>query len=151
MSDTRTFFVDLEQRERFHFDVTFDDPSWSSVRLDEPVPIGDGTAPNATRLLGAAIGNCLAASLLFCLQKSRVEVAGISAHVEGTVERNEKGRMRIGSIKVTVKPTLDGVPPERLGRCEQLFEDFCIVTQSVRAGIDVDVSVEPIVTPATTG
>jgi len=29
-------------------------------------------------------------------------------------------------------------------RCLELFEDFCVVTQSVRAGIAVDVAVEPI-------
>ncbi len=151
MSDHPTFSVDLERLERFQFDVTFDDAAWSPIRLDEPVPIGDGTAPNAARLIGAAIGNCLAASLLFCLQKSRVEVAGITAHVEGSLERNEKGRMRIGSVKVTLRPTLDGVPPERFGRCLELFEDFCVVTQSVRDGIDVDVMVEPAGTASVTG
>lgn len=144
MSDHPTFSLDVERVERFQFDVTFEDASWSPIRLDEPAPIGDGTAPNAARLLGAAIGNCLAASLVFCLQKSHVDVAGITAHVVGTLERNEKGRMRIGSVAVTLKPTLEGVPPERLGRCLELFEDFCLVTQSVRDGIDVDVTVEPV-------
>lgn len=144
MSDSPTFSLDVEQVERFKFDVTFDDPSWTQVRLDEPDPIGDGTAPNAARLLGAAIGNCLAASLLFCLQKSRVEVKDISAHVEGEMVRNENGRMRIGSVKVTIEPTVDGVPRARLARCLELFEDFCVVTQSVRGGIDVDVTVEPV-------
>ena len=30
-----------------------------------------------------------------------------------------------------------------LGRCLEIFEDFCIVTQSVRAGLDVQVEVVP--------
>jgi uncharacterized OsmC-like protein len=151
VSETPTFSLDVERVERFKFDVTFDDPSWAPIRVDEPVPIGDGTAPNATRLLSAAVGNCLAASLLFCLQKSRVEVTDLAAHVECAVVRNEKGRMRIGSVKVTLKPSVEGVPPERLGRCLDLFEDFCIVTQSVRAGIDVDVTVEPVGAAPATG
>ena len=142
MSDAHTFSLSLSRVERFQFDVTFDNPAWPSLRLDEPAPLGDDTAPNASRVLGAAIGNCLAASLLFCLQKSRVPVKGLRASVVGEIVRNEKGRMRIASVKVVLHPTLDGVPPERMARCLDLFEDFCVVTQSVREGIDVQVSVD---------
>jgi hypothetical protein len=35
-----------------------------------------------------------------------------------------------------------------LARCERLFEDYCIVTESVRHGIDVNVSVCPRVPAA---
>lgn len=143
MSEDPRFSLTLEQRERFQFDVTFDDERWPLLRLDEPAPLGDDTAPNASRVLGAAIGNCLAASLLFCLQKSRVPVSGLTAEVSGELGRNEKGRLRIQGVQVVIRPTLDGVPPERMDRCLQLFEDFCVVTQSVREGIDVKVSVEP--------
>ena len=142
MSESRTFSMTLEQVERFQFDVNFATPDWAPLRLDEPAPLGDDTAPSASRVLGAAIGNCLAASLLFCLQKSRVPVKGIRATVDGEIVRNDKGRMRIGSVQVVLHPTLDGVPLERMDRCRELFEDFCVVTQSVRDGIDVQVSVE---------
>jgi uncharacterized OsmC-like protein len=142
VSDTRTFSLSLAQVERFQFAVTFDNEAWPSLRMDEPAPLGDDTGPSASRVLGAAIGNCLAASLLFCLQKSRVPVKGLQVAVEGQVGRNDKGRLRIGSVKVVLSPTLDGVPPERMARCLDLFEDFCLVTQSVREGIDVEVSVE---------
>lgn len=143
MSDNPTWSLTLEQRERFQFDVTFDNDSWPVLRLDEPQPLGDDLAPNASRVLGAAIGNCLAASLLFCLQKSRVPVAGLKAEVRGETARNEKGRIRIGGVSVVLRPTLDGVPTERMARCVELFEDFCVVTQSVRDGINVQVTVEP--------
>jgi uncharacterized OsmC-like protein len=143
MSDAPTFALSLEQRERFLFDVTFDGPGWPVLRVDEPQPLGDGSAPNASRLLGAAVGNCLAASLLFCLQKARVPVAGLRAEVRGELARNEKGRLRIGAMSVVIRPSLEGVGPERIARCLELFEDFCVVTQSVREGIAVHVSVEP--------
>jgi organic hydroperoxide reductase OsmC/OhrA len=143
VSDALTFALALEQHERFVFDVTFDDPSWPALRMDEPPPLGDGIAPNASRALGAAIGNCLAASLLFCLQKARVPVTGLRAEVRGELGRNEKGRLRIASVRVVLRPSVEGVPAERLARCLELFEDFCVVTQSVREGIDVQVLVEP--------
>lgn len=143
MSDAPTFSMTLERRERFLFDVTFDRDGWPVLRLDEPAPLGEDSAPNASRLLGAAVGNCLAASLLFCLEKARVPVTGVRAEVRGELSRNEKGRLRIASVRVVLRPTVDGVPAERLARCLDLFEDFCVVTQSVRDGIAVEVSVEP--------
>jgi uncharacterized OsmC-like protein len=143
VSDEKTFSLSVEQRDRYQFNVVFDDPSWSPIPTDEPAPLGGGTAPNPSRLLGAAMGNCMAASLLFCMEKARVPVTDVKARVTGTIGRNERGRLRIQSIKVVVEPTVDGVPPQRLARCVEIFEDFCIVTQSVREGIDVDVVVEP--------
>ena len=65
------------------------------------------------------------------------------------MERNEAGRLRIAGLEATVVPVLAGEPDKRYGRCVDIFEDFCIVTQSVRGGIDVDVRVEPtMVEPA---
>ena len=112
--------------------------------VDEPMPIGRGAGPNAARLLAAAVGNCLAASLLFCLEKARVPIDHLEAHVEGTFERDDRNRLRIAGLSVTLMPDL-GVeegPTPRFDRCLDIFEDFCVVTQSVRAGIDVEVRVE---------
>lgn len=143
MSETPTFALSMERQERFRFDVTFDRAGWPVLRLDEPSPLGDDSAPNASRVLGAAVGNCLAASLLFCLEKARVPVRGMRAEVSGQMGRNAKGRLRIAGIQVVLRPTVEGVAAERLARCLELFEDFCVVTQSVRDGIAVQVSVEP--------
>ncbi|MGM9488290.1 hypothetical protein [Ideonella sp. YS5] len=55
--------------------------------------------------------------------------------------RNEQNRLRIGRIGVDLH--LAGVASgmKSLERVLEQFEDFCIVTQSVRAGITVDVRV----------
>jgi uncharacterized OsmC-like protein len=138
--------VDVEQRDRFRFDVVFDDERWSPIVVDEPEPLGTGAGPNAARLLAAAVGNCLAASLFLCMDKARVPVRDLRARVEGVIARNDTGRYRIEALDVVVVPTLSGEGERdspRLARCIDIFEDFCIVTQSVRDGIDVDVRVEP--------
>jgi uncharacterized OsmC-like protein len=138
------FRVDVQQRDHFQFDVVFDDGAWSPIVVDEPAPLGEGAGPNAARLLAGAVGNCLAASLLLCMEKSRVPVLDLRAHVEGTMTKNEAGRYRIERLDVTIVPTVEGDPSsKRFGRCLDIFEDFCIVTQSVRDGIDVGVRVEP--------
>jgi len=70
-----------------------------------------------------------------------VEVKGVKVGVEAAQVRNEQGRLRIGKIKVKISPEVDDSSKERLARCRELFEDFCVVTQSIRQGIPVEVEV----------
>jgi uncharacterized OsmC-like protein len=114
----------------------------SAMLLDEPQPLGGNRAPNAAALLGAAVGDCLAASLTFCLRKSRTAVDAMTANVTTHVTRNEAGKLRISGIDVELIPEVPSGGVSRLNRCEALFEDFCIVTESVRHGIPVNVSVK---------
>ena len=90
------------------------------------------------------MGSCLSASLLFCLRKSWADVSGLRTTVDVSLTRNERGRLRIGGIRVRLAPDLAPEQRERLGRCLELFQDYCIVTESVRDGIDVDVEVESL-------
>jgi organic hydroperoxide reductase OsmC/OhrA len=111
--------------------------------VDETHPLGAERGPNPARLLGAAVGGCLGASLLYCLRKARLEVTDLRTTVAGTLVRNDRGRLRIGALQVHLAPSVPEAERARMGRCLDLFEDFCIVTQSVREGIDVSVEVEP--------
>jgi organic hydroperoxide reductase OsmC/OhrA len=142
--DERHFTVTLSRDEGYEFRARFDDESFAEILLDEPPPLGAGHGPNAARVLGAAVGNCLAASLLFCLAKARVDVGDLTATVTGTVARNEKGRLRITGIRVVLSPAVRPADRERITRCLDLFEDFCLVTASVRAGLNVQVEVMPV-------
>jgi uncharacterized OsmC-like protein len=141
MSELRQFTLHLDQVEDFGFRVRFDWPDVPDLLLDEPAPLGSQAGPNAVRLIAAGVANCLAASLLFCLQKSHNSPGGISATVTGTVERNDQGRLRLAGIDVDLE--LAGLPDDRsrLARCLGLFEDYCVVTQAVRDGIPVSVRV----------
>jgi len=121
--------------------VTFDELPDARVHMDEPKPLGGSEGPSAAMMLSAAVGHCLTSSLMFCMQKSRGELSDIETDVETEMRRNEKGRWRIGSIKVTLKPKTGDIDSQKLDRCGGLFEDFCIVTASVREGIPVDVEV----------
>ncbi len=134
------FTITMEQLEGFEFKVKFDWEGVDELLLDEPAPLGGSKGPNAARLVAAAVGNCLSASLLFCLQRSKVEVSGVKTVVNGRLVRNEQKRMRIGGIDVRIE--LDSpAEREKLARCLGLFEDYCVVTESVRNGIAVGVEV----------
>jgi organic hydroperoxide reductase OsmC/OhrA len=92
-------------------------------------------------VLAAAIGNCLSASLLFCARKSRVTVGPIQTKVRTEIVRNDRGRLRVSRVEVEIDPHLPESEKAKAARCLDLFEDFCVVTQSVRDGIAVDVKV----------
>jgi len=64
-----SFTMDL--RDGFRFPVNFEQEGIPDLLMDEPEPLGDGTGPNAARVLAAAIRNCLSASALYCLRGVR--------------------------------------------------------------------------------
>jgi len=143
MADDSVHHVTIRLARDYEFVAEFNDvPGAGPVMFDEPKPIGGGQAPAAVDMLSAAVGNCLCASLAFCLRKARVELLGLTAQVTTHVIRNEKGHRRISAIAVQLTPTLGrtGAPADR---CAGLFEDFCTVTASVRHGIPVSVSLQP--------
>ena len=141
--DEKTFKVSMKREKDFVFSVDFGLVGLD-FKMDEPDPVGGDVGPNASKVLAAAMGNCLTASLLFCLNKARAEVGGIETNVEGRMRRNEKGRWRIAEINVDISPEMD---MEYFGsqyeRCSKLFEDFCIVSKSIEEGIPVNVQVKP--------
>ena len=143
-----SFAVAVTLRDNYAFTVEFAEGEVAPLVVEELPPLGEANGPNPARLLAAAVGSCLSASLLFCLRKSRIELAQLRTTVEGTIVRNARGRLRIGGLRVRLAPGLSGDQGERIGRCLDLFQDFCIVTESVREGISVEVAVEPASTDA---
>lgn len=141
MADELSFTLTLERIQGYEFRLRFDWPDVPDLLLDEPAPLGAARGPNASRLLAGAVANCLSASLLFCLQKSRVETPGLKTAVTGALARNAKGRLRIERLDVTIALESDPQQAAQLSRCIALFEDYCVVTQSVRRGIPVHVKV----------
>ncbi len=135
------FSIEIEQIQDYEFRIIFDKPQFEEWRLDEPPPLGRDSGPNPARALAAAIGNCLSASLLFCARKAKVELGPIRTRVTTEIVRNERGRMRIGKVAVHIDPGVKDEDRERALRCLDLFEDYCVVTQSVRTGVDVEVDV----------
>ncbi|MGA7802623.1 MAG: OsmC family protein [Gammaproteobacteria bacterium] len=140
MNSEPSFQVQVEHVQDYEFRVRFDWEGVAELAVDEPRPLGQQRGPNASRVLAAAVANCLSASLLFCLRKSHLQPAGMKATVTGAMARSEHGRLRVGGLDVRIDVSgLDRAG--RLGRCTDLFEDFCVVTESVRQGIPVAVTV----------
>ncbi len=145
------FALTLTLQGGYAFTVDFGQEGVADLMVDEPPPFGAGRGPNAARLLAAAVGHCLGASLLFCLRRSRIPVKQLRVTVAGTLVRNERGRLRIGEIRVSLAPDITPEDRDRIGRCLDVFEDYCIVTESVRQGIPVTVAAEPAVAAVAAG
>jgi uncharacterized OsmC-like protein len=140
MSQDDSVIVRLVQRRDYQFDNSFG-AGVPPLLADEPPPLGQGAGPAPTQLLAAAVGNCLAASLLFALRKYKQQPEPLQAEVTAQIGRNAQGRLRVQAMLVRL--TL-GVPAEALDHLERAlasFEDFCTVTGSVRAAIPVTVEV----------
>lgn len=135
---TDSFRVHLKLIENYLFEVDFGDAG--IILTDEPEPLGGGEGPNPSALLATSVANCLAASLMFAVRKFKGEPGMVEAEVSGQMARVE-GRLRIEQMSVTLHL---GSAAEELPQIERVldqFEQFCVVTQSVKRGIEVDVSV----------
>jgi len=142
MSDDHSQRVNVTLVSKYQFTAEFPDVAGTpSMLLDESPPVGDGLGPNAAAVPGAAIGNCLSASLATCLRRARVEVDGLTATIVTHVSRTDNGRYRIAGIDVELTPSIRQGYRAGLERCERIFEDYCTVTESVRQGIPVKVSI----------
>lgn len=132
----------LERKSGYEFLVRVQDSGAAPFVAEEGPPLGEGKGPAPDALLGAAIGSCLASSLIFCLSKSHIEAETLDVSVDVEKARNQAGRIRVSGVKVRLNA---GIPPEqqeRFERCKALFEQFCTVTESVRHGIPVEVTTE---------
>jgi len=141
MSDEQTVELSLELVSDYEFRVRFDGTSIPELATDETAPLGRETGPNPSRLLVAAVANCLCASLLFALRKFKNQPNGLAARARATVRRNGQGRWRVVHIAVDLALGDEAAAIGHLERVMSQFEDFCIVTESVRQGIMVAVNV----------
>lgn len=141
MSVDQVVSLSLEQVEDFEFRVRFDGTAIADLSTDESAPLGHDAGPNPSRLLLAAVANCLAASLLFALRKFRNTPGPLKAQARAHLARNATGRWRITGMEVDLQLADASAALPNLERALAQFEDFCIVTESVRAGVPVKVQV----------
>jgi len=135
------FTIELVQQSGYRFEARFDDAAVPALVTDERAPLGSDAGPNPSRLLATAVANCLAASLLFAMRKFGNEPGPLRAVATVSITRNAEKRLRIGRIAVDLHLGVMASDVAMLDRILGQFEEFCIVTQSIRAAIPVDVRV----------
>lgn len=136
--DKKPLTIELRLLENFLFEIDFGE--FGNIMTDESPPVGGGEGPEPSMMLAASVANCLAASLLFALRKYKSDPAGLRATVDIVTERVEKYLRITGlQVKLHLESTRDELPG--LDKALAQFENFCVVTQSVRQGIPTSVEV----------
>ena len=141
MSDTESITLTLTQESDYAFRITFEGSAVPALLADETPPIGRDVGPSPTRMLAASIGHCLSSSILFAMRKFKNQPRTIVTHVRADTARNERGRLRVARIAVEIDLPGAAADYAQIERILSQFEDFCTVTESVRAGVTVEVSV----------
>ncbi|MBS0519716.1 MAG: OsmC family protein [Proteobacteria bacterium] len=131
---TDTVSVTLTRQSNYKFLVDYGAGMPAAV-MDEPPPLGAGEGPSPVHALASAMASCLSASFVFALGKFKEDPGPLTMTATCTVGRNERNRLRVTGVDLTL--TL-GTSPQSLPHLERAlvqFEDFCTVSQSIRAGI----------------
>lgn len=141
MSETTSFGITVQQESDYVFRIQFDETPMPDLITDEPAPLGGGSGPNPSRLLAAAVANCMSASLLFAMRKYKNQPGPITTKAVTTMGRNEVGRMRVERIDAHVTLAERAEDHQHMERILAQFEAFCVVTESVRHGVEVGIKV----------
>lgn len=113
--------------------------------IDETNEEIDSWGPNPVKLLASAILGCLSASFIFCLQKKNLTINEFKGEAEAVIARNDQGLVRVKEINVSLIPrSTDLEILKRIEQCKKIFERYCTVTESVRAGILVNLEIKQV-------
>lgn len=141
MSEISTVTLSQPDRSASPYQFTVDFDGVGRIVSDEPPPIGAGGGPTPQQFLLAAVANCLSASLTFALGKFKYDTGGVTTTARSTVGRNAENRLRVLKIDVEIRLGHPASSFDRLDRVLGQFEQFCTVSQSVGAGVPIEVHV----------
>lgn len=136
--EKKPLVIELRLLENFLFEIDFGE--FGNIMTDESPPVGGGEGPEPGMMLAASVANCLAASLLFALRKHKSDPKGLRATVEIETGRVDRYLRITGlHVKLHLESAQQDLPG--LDKALEQFENFCVVTQSVRQGIPTSVEV----------
>jgi uncharacterized OsmC-like protein len=134
--------VSLHQEEEMIFKCDLGNLRMGDLYIDESNKKNtDKIGPSPTKLLGLSVLGCLSASFSFCLQKKDLSLSGLEGKAEVTIARNEKSFWRVKKIDIELHPKIDTPKMrKRADQCIEFFEKYCIISESLRTGFEVNVN-----------
>lgn len=118
------------------------------LHIDEPESMdhsfkkevgGRDEAPNALTYLQAAALGCQVNSLEMLLRKSRIEEYHVDGHSTPYLFREDNIK-RVQRLELEIELHVPEDVESRARRCLDIYEQGCLVGESIKRGIDVDVT-----------
>lgn len=128
--------VRLQQQQDYKFSIDYGQPG-AVLGAELGPPLGAGTGPDPEQLLASAVGNCMSASMVFAARKLKVAVEPVTSVAAAELGKNAEGRTRVLAIRVELSLSPLTAGAEHFQHLLDTFENYCLVTLSVRQGIPV--------------
>ena len=143
--------VSIRLKKEMIFELQNTYKNLNSLLIDETLDDEiEKVGPDAASLLGMAVISCLSASFIFCMNKRNLTLDDLEAKADISFKEPRPGYKRIDTIDVKIIPkTSDPGVLKRVKQCikeikggHMFFEESCIITPSVREGINIQVKLE---------
>ena len=136
--------VELDWTDNIGFTATA--RQFSGLKIDEPVEFhGKDKGPSPVEYFAIGIGGCLGTSFAYCLKKMDVPFKGMKIAIDVDMHHADEsggGVLRITGVTAEINVTLEENGDEEvLDLCIDSFKKYCVVTQSVMAGVPVIVKI----------
>lgn len=103
----------------------------------------DKIGPSPVKLLALSVLACLSACFEFCLQKKGFTLSDLDGIAEVTFTRKDKEIWRIKKIDIELLPKIDNPEMHKsVAQCKRLFEQYCIISESLRKGMEINVNLK---------
>jgi len=110
----------------------------AEILMDSPPKAG----PTPVQALGFGLAGCMAMDVASILERGRLEVKSLRAHLEGKRSAEHPKRLLAVDLRLTVE---GAIPPDRVERAIQLSrERYCSVWHSLRQDIEFTTSFEVV-------
>jgi putative redox protein len=127
--------VDLEWEGELRFRARSED---TEVLMDSPPKAG----PSPVQALGFGLAGCMAMDVASILERGRLELKGLQAHLEGVRSGEHPKRLLSAKLHLTVRGP---IPADRVERAIQLSrERYCSVWHSLNPDIEFTTSFEVV-------
>ena len=131
----------LDYTKDLHFKASA--RNFKDFNVDEPASFhGTDLGPSAVEYLLIGIGGCLGTTFIYCLQKNNIELETFEVVVDGELSRTgPKMLLRLVNVDVDMKFTPKEASSDvEINRCMKEFTEYCIVTNSIAEGVNVNVN-----------